>query len=335
VGGILGNVEITQFGPDDSAAVREYVDLANAVRKTDSPWSYPLTVHGYEGELRHGWDGEPPTAFLATVGGEPVGLAEHRTSEYDNLHLAWLTIEVHPDHRRRGHGSELFEFLVARTRAAGRTSVGVDGWDSEAARGFAARRGLALKSSDVNRRQFLADVDWAALDRVYDDAAPHAAAYELVRAPRRTPDEDLPAVAAMVAAINDAPVDDLEIEDEVFTPARVRAFERAQEARGILLHRLVARHRETGELAGHTVVAVDGERSELGEQEDTSVVRAHRGHRLGLLLKIEMLRWLREEQPQLATINTWNAASNDHMIHVNEALGYRVMGRGLAFQRSV
>jgi GNAT superfamily N-acetyltransferase len=328
-------VEITELDPDDSAAVRECVDLANAVRKTDSPWSHPLTVHEYAGELRHGWDGEPPRAFLATVGSEPVALAELRTSSYDNLHLAWLTVEVHPDHRRRGYGSEVFEFLVARTRAMGRTSVSLDGWESEAARGFATRQGLALKSRDINRRQFLADVGWATLGRRYAEAAAHATAYELVRAPRRTPDDELPAMAALVAAINDAPVDDLDMEDEVFTPARVRAYERAHEARGILLHRLVARHRGTGELAGHTVVAVDGERPELGEQEDTSVVRAHRGHRLGLLLKIEMLRWLREEQPQLATIDTWNAESNDYMIRVNEALGYRIMGRALAFQRSV
>ncbi len=198
-----------------------------------------------------------------------------------------------------------------------------------------ARHGLALKQYEVNRRQFLADLDWARLDRLYAEAAPHAAAYELVRSPRRTPDDELPAVAAMVSAINDAPLDELDVEDEVFTPERVRAYEHANAAREIHLHRLVARHRETGELAGHTVVGVDGERPEIAEQHDTSVVRAHRGHRLGLLLKIEMLRWLREAQPQIATIDTWNAESNDHMIGVNEAVGYRVMGRALAFQRSV
>jgi hypothetical protein len=211
----------------------------------------------------------------------------------------------------------------------------MDGWESDAARGFAARHGLAPKAREVNRRQFLADLDWTALDRLHAEAAPHAAAYELVRTPSRTPDEELPAMAAMVAAINDAPIDDLDIEDEVFTPERIRAYEHAQAARGILLHRVVARHRETGELAGQTVVGVDGERPELAEQHDTSVVRAHRGHRLGLLLKIELLRWLREAQPQVATIDTWNSASNDHMIGVNEVLGYRVMGRALAFQRSV
>ena len=44
--------------------------------------------------------------------------------------------------------------------------------------------------------------------------------------------------------------------------------------------------------------------------------------------------WLREAEPQLETIDTWNAESNDHMIGVNELLGYRVLGREHEYQRS-
>ena len=68
----------------------------------------------------------------------------------------------------------------------------------------------------------------------------------------------------MASAINDAPTDDLDIEDEVFSAERMRAYETAQLARGHRLFRVFARHRETGELAGHSVVVVDGERPELG-----------------------------------------------------------------------
>ncbi|WP_244928378.1 hypothetical protein [Nocardioides sp. W7] len=97
----------------------------------------------------------------------------------------------------------------------------------------------------------------------------------------------------------------------------------------------MARHRASAELAGQSVVAVDGERPALAEQHDTSVVAAHRGHRLGLLLKAEMLRWLAEAEPQVETVDTWNAESNARMIDVNELLGYRVMGRELVFQGSI
>ena len=84
-----------------------------------------------------------------------------------------------------------------------------------------------------------------------------------------------------------------------------------------------------------TSLIVDGETSEHAHQLDTSVVGAHRGHRLGLLLKADMLRWLAESEPRLATVDTFNAESNDHMVAVNERLGYRVMGREPHYQDSV
>jgi hypothetical protein len=143
----------------------------------------------------------------------------------------------------------------------------------------------------------------------------------------------LDAVAEMTAAINDAPTDDLDIEDEVFPAVRVASYEAAQTARGHRLYRVLARHKESGELAGHTVVAVDGERPWIGDQHDTSVVGHHRGHRLGVLVKAEMLRWLAEAEPDLRTIDTWNMESNNHMIGVNELLGYEVLARELQLQR--
>jgi RimJ/RimL family protein N-acetyltransferase len=57
------------------------------------------------------------------------------------------------------------------------------------------------------------------------------------------------------------------------------------------------------------------------------VTRPHRGHRLGLLVKTAMLQWLAEAEPQLERIITWNAVANEHMIGINEALGYEVWGR--------
>ena len=63
-----------------------------------------------------------------------------------------------------------------------------------------------------------------------------------------------------------------------------------------------------------------------GHQMLTGVTREHRGHRLGLLVKVAMLEVLRAAEPQLERIDTWNAESNRYMIAVNEALGYTVLG---------
>jgi GNAT superfamily N-acetyltransferase len=332
---MLGGVELSEVAWSDDDAVRRLVAVTNAVRRADSPWVHPMTEHECVGQLRHGWEGQPARLFLATVGGVDVGCGQYETSIYDNQHLAWLEVEIVPGCRRRGHGSALLGQFIERARAEGRTTVGLAGWDSAAVCGFAERRGLEQRSVEVNRRQYLVDLDRGMLDRMQAEALPHAEDYDLVRWPARTPDDALPEVAELTAAINDAPIDDLDLEDEVFTPERVSAYEGAQAARGRRLYRLVARHRGSGRLVGQSVVVVEAERPELSEQHDTSVVADHRGHRLGLLLKLEMLRWLAEAEPQLQEIDTWNAESNDHMVGVNEALGYRVLGRVLDFQRSV
>ena len=67
-------------------------------------------------------------------------------------------------------------------------------------------------------------------------------------------------------------------------------------------------------------------------QEDTSVVRAHRGHRLGLLMKADMLRWISHERPEVSATDTWNATTNHHMIAVNERLGATVIARHVSFR---
>ncbi|MGH3369564.1 MAG: GNAT family N-acetyltransferase [Nocardioidaceae bacterium] len=328
-------MEITRFTPDDSDTVVAAVELANAAGKVDAPFNHPYTVRQYTLMRRHGWDGEVPELHAARDHDGLVGLVAVHTSEWDNTHLAWLELLVHPDARGAGRGSQLLAFAESRARELGRTSIGLDGWDNDETARFARKHELPRKGSAIKRRQTLARLDRSGLARLRDQAAAAGSSYELLRISGRTPDHLLDAVAVMTAAINDAPTDDLDIEDEVYPVERIVAYETAQEGQEQRMYRVVARHRGTGELAGHTVVAVDSERPQIGEQHDTSVVAAHRGHRLGLMLKVDMLDWLAETEPQLATIDTWNMESNDHMIGVNEALGYQSLGRELQFQRDV
>jgi GNAT superfamily N-acetyltransferase len=326
-------MQIRPYTADDVPVLTSLVDLENAVGKVDAPWQHPETQSRVEGQLRHGWDGETPTSYGLFDGQRLVGNLQVHTSEWDNTDLAWLDVVVHPDERGRGHGSALMEHAFAEVRRLGRTKLGIDAWDAPGPDAFARRHGFERKSSAINRRQYVDQVDADVLRRLHAEAESAAADYELVRIKSRTPADMLDAVAEMTAAINDAPLDDLEIEDEVFTSDRVAAYEKAQLASGKRLYRLIARHRRTGALAGHTVVVVEEERPQIGHQHDTSVVREHRGHRIGLLLKSAMLLWLAEDEPPLATVDTWNAQSNDYMIAVNDRLGYRVLGRGVQYQR--
>jgi GNAT superfamily N-acetyltransferase len=328
-------MEIRRFGAAQVRDVEAALEINNAALAVDSPWEPPSLRQPFEAMLRQGWDGEPPVAYLATADHHPVATSLLFTSERDNTHLAWLRLTVHPECRRRGFGSELFERMIEEVKASGRTSVGADGWDSDRTRAFAKKLDLEVRSQAIQRRQHLAEIDLDDIRRLYDEAAEVASDYELLRLPGRTPPDLVDVVVELAAAINDAPTDDLDIEDEVFSAERLAAYEDAAAARGSREYRVVARHRDTGVPAGHTAVSVEGQRPALAHQEDTAVARAHRGHRLGMLLKADMLLWLAEVEPQIETVDTWNAESNDHMIRVNEALGYRVMGRELQLQRAV
>src|SRR5262245_10540375 len=302
----------------------------------DSPHELQATVTTFAADIRHGWDGDRSvSAFARDKRGRVIGLAQIFFPPWDNTHLALLEVTVDPLARRRGLGRKLFEAGVERIREEGRALVISDGYDYPASVAFAKAMGLDRASEEVQRRSRFTALDWKRLDREVEDAGEHARDYELLQMPGATPGEMLTAVARMTEAINDAPIDDLQIEDEVFSPERIRAFEGAQAARGRRLYRVVVRHRATGELAGHTLVGIDSERPWHGWQYDTSVLRAHRGHRLGLLLKIGMVRWLAEEEPQLRTLDTWNAASNTHMIKVNEVLGYEVLAHAFNWQQNI
>ncbi len=325
-------IHIQRFGPDDREPMLAALQVNNAVCEADAPWERPDLPSQYEAGLRHGYDGEPSMPYLLRVDGEPVGVGSLSLPERENTHLAWLSVAVLPGHRRRGLGRALMRHLLHEAESAGRTSVGIDGWDSEAATGFAAAFGLTKASQEIMRRQHLAEVEPAVVRGLYDEAAAAAADYELVRVLGRTPPELRAELVEVTAAINDAPTDDLDIEDDVMSEERLTAYEDAMLTQGHRMYRLLARHCGTRALGGHTVVAVEEERPAYAHQHDTAVARAHRGHRLGLLLKAGMLLWLAEAEPQVETIDTWNAESNDHMITVNEALGYRVMGRVLQFQ---
>jgi Acetyltransferase (GNAT) family len=253
----------------------------------------------------------------------------------ENLHLADLGVLVHPEHRRKGLGTKLYEHGLEMARESGRRML--DAWtlDAPPQIAFATKFGFKQVYIGVHRRQDLAEVDWDLVETLYKQAQEAATGYRLLRFVGNVPDDMLDAVAEMAAAINDAPTDDAEIDDDVIDAERVRAYENAMRSRGLRLYRLIAQRTSDGALAGNTAVVVDPERLEWAEQHDTSVVAAHRGHRLGMLLKAGMMQWINEYEPKVRYIDTGNAESNNFMISINEQLGYRIVNRGLGWQKDI
>ena len=95
------------------------------------------------------------------------------------------------------------------------------------------------------------------------------------------PDATLQEMVEVTAAINDAPMGTLTFEDEVFDLGRLQDIEAARERKGHRSYRVVARHRETGEVGGHTQVVGQPAPPVAGAAGRHRVSRAHRGHGSG------------------------------------------------------
>jgi RimJ/RimL family protein N-acetyltransferase len=167
--------------------------------------------------------------------------------------------------------------------------------------------------------------------RLRQRAAAAATGYTIVSWAGPAPEEYLSLVAAAFNAMNDAPSDE-GWEEEIWDADRVRdRAGRIVRLTGVRGYSVAALHDATGELAALTQEEVDPERPDWGYQGLTAVTRPHRGHRLGLLAKATMMEWLATAEPQLERVVTGNAASNQHMIAVNETLGYELYPPGWQF----
>lgn len=323
----VGEPRLVRVDPRDRAAVASAVELLNAAQRVDDPSERPQIPELVARWMEFGWDLEPDERYLCFPAGsrEPIAVFDQQFPERDNRHLAWGNIVVHPEHRRRGYGTVLAAELVRRAAAAGRTTVWLGAAEDDlGARQFIEGLGFHYASHDARRKQVLAEVDREAVDRLHAQASEAAKDYVLERLKPPLPDEVLEELVDVTAAINDAPMGDLTFEDEVFDVARLRDQETARVGRDDRIYRIAARHRRTGVIGGHTLVMLNQLDPGHAGQGDTAVHRDHRGHRLGMLLKIEMMRWLAEVEPQIAEITTWNNADNRYMIDVNEAIGYRL-----------
>lgn len=272
----------------------------------------------------------------AFTDGRMVGEAMVNGSRHDASALARVWVWVDPGHTRHGVGSALLAHAESLAARRGRSvcqaqlRLGADGRGGNLT--FAERRGYSLANSEVERRLRL-PVDAAVLRHLEDTAATHHRDYEV-----RTLVGPVPAdlAASYVALKNriglEMPQGDLEIEEEHDTVEELGAQDRDLVASGRVRVASYAVDRE-GHVVGYSVAAVSNDHHDHVDQWGTLVHPDHRGHRLGLAVKVGLTRALSEQFAHKRFVTTTNAETNAHMVAINEALGFTVSHRWADVQK--
>jgi GNAT superfamily N-acetyltransferase len=264
--------------------------------------------------------------------GEPVGVWGYFLPLLDNLEVAYCDDVVRPDRRREGIGTLQLAEIEREVRAAGRRVVQcfeghpIDPDAEDPTRDFALRHGFrstlpALRSDlDLDGTPEALDAALAVLDAEVTGA--DLADYRLVTWWDRCPDEHLEDRALLRQRMStDAPQGDMVLEEEVWDGARVRESEQVAADRGATVVETCALHVPSGRLAAFTVLEMPADRRQAF-QEDTLVLREHRGHRLGMWVKAANLRAM-ASRFEVRRVVTYNAVENAPMLRVNRAMGFR------------
>jgi len=319
-------MHIEQFSPDaDRAAVRACHEIHLAGAPFDDPDVPPMSARTFAGWLALGWTEDPRETWLLRDGaGQPCGWSVLSLPHRENRNLAEFTPTVHPARRRAGLGTALLRHGAQRAARLGRTTMSGDALAGSPGAAFARAQHGRPGITEVRRILRLNEIQPGQLTRVRRTAETAAADYQLLTWAGAAPEGELPALAAIYADAGDMPRNPGH-EPAQWDVDRARQDDRRQAVLGLRQYTVTARSRATGELAGLTQLAIEPGHDSWGFQELTVVARRHRGHRLGLLVKVAMLELLAEREPQLSCILTGNAGQNEHMIAINTQLGFEVL----------
>jgi hypothetical protein len=224
---------------------------------------------------------------------------------------------------------------AGRTVVNGLFEVPTAQLDTSAAAPFARHLGFEAAQTG-NRRHLTVPLEAARRARLLDEVAGAAVGYRTRTFTAPWPEEYLHDQCELNRRMStDQPSGDLSHEEEVWDAARVAESDRNAAAQGLTKLVAVAEHIGSGRLVAYSELALPRDHPMEAWQWVTIVLREHRGHRLGLAVKLANLDSLAAAAPAVTLITTGNAQENAPMIAVNDMLGFEVVATGTFWQKSL
>jgi GNAT superfamily N-acetyltransferase len=240
-----------------------------------------------------------------------------------NHHLIWADGYVLEAHRRGGLGHRMLAPVLRHMDELGATVVSLGAEDEP---GNAFLRGLGADPRMVERqsRLDLEQVDWDMVERWVREGESASPDTRLECYPDFVPEEELERyTAAMTELLNTMPFEGLDHGDIVVTSEVSRYWRERLERTGSVNPTCVVREPD-GSISGMTDVVVHPYEPGIVRQAFTGVHPRARGRKLGKWLKAALLLHIRATYPGTRWITTENAGSNDAMLSINHALGFKL-----------
>jgi GNAT superfamily N-acetyltransferase len=248
--------------------------------------------------------------WVAEDGGLTVGYVHAFLNFFtEGSTTAYVLLDVHTSHRRRGLGSQLYDLAVAHAREQGATSVLTTFDENEAGIAFARGRGFREVRAETN-----SSVDPRTVDE------------------RPSPEIDLRPVAeadpVLVYTVDMEATRDIPATE----PMNVMPYEDWRQH--VLEHPLFAPEGSfvamvDGVAAAVSLILVDN--NGRATSMFTGTVREHRGRGFALAVKLASIEWASDHG--VTRLFTTNDERNAPMLAINRRLGFEPAGRRVEYLR--